>query len=90
MRGEPTLLLLDEPTQGVDFAARAAIHDTIRAAATQGMSVLVVSSDVEELVLMCNRVVVIVDGVTTATVEGSALTPENLERLGFGEEIVRV
>lgn len=87
LRGEPEVLLLDEPTQGVDFAARAAIHETIRTAASEGLCVLVVSSDLEELVLMCNRVVVLVDGVTTSTVSGSDLTPENLERLGFGEAV---
>ena len=90
LRGQPKVLLLDEPTQGVDFAARAAIHETIRSAAEQGLSVLVVSSDLEELVLMCNKAVVLVDGVTTATVSGSQLTTENLERLGFGEAIVDV
>lgn len=90
MRGEPTVLLLDEPTQGVDFAARAAIHDTIRAAASNGLSVLVVSSDVEELVLISNRVVVLVHGTTVATVSGSDLTPDNLERLSFGAEVMSV
>ena len=90
LRGNPDVLLLDEPTQGVDFAARAAIHETIRMAAAEGLCVLVVSSDLEELVLMCNRVVVLVEGRTTETVSGSDLTPENLERLGFGTEVLSV
>ncbi|MFM8560986.1 MAG: hypothetical protein ACKOB9_02685, partial [Solirubrobacterales bacterium] len=62
--------------------------NTIRSAASNGLSVLVVSSDVEELVLVCNRVIILVGGETVDEVSGEELTPDRLERLGFGEGAV--
>ncbi len=90
LRSQPRVLLLDEPTQGVDFAARAAIHNTIRSAAAEGMSVLVVSADVEELVLLCNRVVVLAEGETVCELAGAQLTADRLERLSFGTGVASV
>jgi len=55
----PQLLLLDEPTQGVDVGARAEIHAIIRDAVSRGMSVILVSSDLDELCAMSDRVVVL-------------------------------
>jgi ribose transport system ATP-binding protein len=62
LRGEPRVLLLDEPTQGVDVGARAEIHRLIRAAVASGAAAIVVSSDHEELEQLCDRVVVLADG----------------------------
>ena len=81
----PALLLLDEPTQGVDVSARAAIHRTIREAAASGAAALVASSEAEELASLCDRVVVIVNGRTVREATGDELTPENLERLSYGK-----
>ncbi|NNN19814.1 MAG: sugar ABC transporter ATP-binding protein [Acidimicrobiaceae bacterium] len=67
LRLRPTLLLLDEPTQGVDVGARAEIYDLIRQRALQGMGVLIVSSELEELPLICDRVVTIWRGRSMAT-----------------------
>jgi ribose transport system ATP-binding protein len=61
LRREPKLLLLDEPTQGVDIGAREQIHDVIRGAAKTGTGVLLVSSDVEELVELADRVLVLIE-----------------------------
>ncbi len=63
LRRSPRLLLLDEPSQGVDVGARSDIYATIRAAADQGMGVLLVASDLEELAHASDRVLVIRDGV---------------------------
>ena len=59
LRTDPRVLLLDEPTQGVDVGAKASIYQQIRAAATEGTAVLVASSDSEELVHVCDRVLVL-------------------------------
>jgi ribose transport system ATP-binding protein len=56
---KPKLLLLDEPSQGVDVLARADIDDSIRRFAADGMSVLVVTSDFNELARVCDRVVLL-------------------------------
>jgi ribose transport system ATP-binding protein len=62
LRLQPDVLLLDEPTQGVDVGATAEIHHLIRASADAGMGVLVCSSDEEELADLCDRVLVMRSG----------------------------
>jgi ABC-type sugar transport system ATPase subunit len=57
-----SVLVLCEPTRGVDVAARAVIHDAIRDAASRGVAVVVASSDLDEVALLADRVVVVVDG----------------------------
>jgi ribose transport system ATP-binding protein len=62
LRSAPRVLLLDEPTQGVDVGAKAEIHGFLRDAAEQGMAVLVVSTDNDELAHLCQRVLILRDG----------------------------
>ena len=75
---DPTVLLLHEPTQGVDIAARAQIYRKIIAAADTGMAVVWVSSDFEELATTCDRVVVLNNGVETSQISAAELTPESI------------
>jgi len=56
---EPTILIVDEPTRGVDIAAKRAIHATLDEMAAQGMAVLFISSEIEEVLGVCSRVLVI-------------------------------
>ena len=84
LRTEPTVLVLDEPTQGVDVGAKAAIHDLIENAAATGTTVLVCSSDVEELIQVSTRVVVMRRGLVGAELTGAELTVEHIE-----EELLR-
>lgn len=81
LRRDPSLLLLDEPTQGVDVGARADIYRFIRDAADAGTAVVVVSSDFEELAGLCDRVLVLRDGVIAAEVSGQQLTAHRLTEL---------
>lgn len=62
MQRNPRVLLLDEPTQGVDVGARAEIHALIRESAERGVAVVVVSSDLEELAGVSDRILVVADG----------------------------
>ncbi len=62
LRHEPRLLLLDEPTAGVDVGAKAEIHRTIRQLADEGAAILLASSDLPELLVLCDRVVALYGG----------------------------
>ena len=64
------VLLLDEPTKGVDVGARAEIYEIVARIAGHGAAVIVVSSDLEELATLCSRAVVMVEGQLTADVDG--------------------
>jgi len=64
--GEPHLLLLDEPTRGVDVGAKGEIYARIRDLAGQGMGVLIASSEMPELIGLCDRVIVLRGGRTVA------------------------
>src|ERR1700742_724007 len=81
MQVGPRVLLLDDPTQGVDIGAKATIYELLRGAAADGLAVLIASTDIEELCGICHRVVVLKEGQVSGVVEGDALTPETvLER----------
>jgi simple sugar transport system ATP-binding protein len=67
MIDKPSLLVLENPTQGLDIHATNAVHDRIRAAATAGTAVVIYSSDLDELVELCSRVVVVGGGKLTIT-----------------------
>jgi ribose transport system ATP-binding protein len=75
---KPKLLLLHEPTQGVDVAARAEIYRMVRAATDGGMAALWVSSDFEELATVCDRVLVIADGLVRSELSGDEVTEDKI------------
>jgi ABC-type sugar transport system ATPase subunit len=70
----PKVLLLDEPTKGVDVGARKEIYDVIRDLAANGVAVVIVSSDFEEILHLADRFVFIRDGADIGTVENENLT----------------
>jgi ribose transport system ATP-binding protein len=78
LRNDPGVLLLDEPTQGVDVGAKAAIYSLIHDAAARGAAVLMTSSDTAELAAVCDRVVVMRNGLAATEVRGGDLTEERL------------
>jgi ribose transport system ATP-binding protein len=73
---EPRLLLLHEPTQGVDVGAREQIHALVRQAAERGMAVLCASSDYEQLALHCDRVFIVGNGEVVDELTGSEITED--------------
>lgn len=73
-----TVLLLDEPTRGVDVRSKAQIYDIIREIAAEGVAVVFVSSELEELPLVCDRVIVMNDGVTTRQFQAPHFTIADL------------
>ena len=90
MRPEPALLVLHEPTQGVDIGAREQIFSIIREAAERGMSVLCASSDHEQLALVCDRVVVFGRGRPVRELTGSDLTKERIAEQCYGSAAATV
>ncbi len=72
---QPALLLLDEPSQGVDVGARAEIHRIVERAVDAGAAALVVSSDFEELCLLCDQVIVMRSGREVTQLLRADVTP---------------
>jgi ribose transport system ATP-binding protein len=77
----PDVLLLDEPTRGVDIAAKAEIYNQILDAAREGLTVVVASSEIEELMLLCDRILVLCEGRMTGLVARHAFSVEKLVEL---------
>ncbi|WP_394843910.1 sugar ABC transporter ATP-binding protein [Pendulispora brunnea] len=77
---ECRILLLDEPTRGVDVGARAEIYRVVGELAAKGMAVIVVSSDLSELVAVCTRILVMREGAVVAEVDGAEATEPLLLR----------
>jgi ribose transport system ATP-binding protein len=90
---QPDVLILDEPTRGVDVGAKSEIYRIIDNLAKGGAGVLVISSDLPEIVGICDRVVVMREGVITGEVGGStgvAITEENIMALATGVDLAQV
>lgn len=87
LAAQPSLLILDEPTRGIDIATKAAVHTLVADLAAQGLAVLLVSSELPEVLGMADRVVVFHEGAVTGTFDARACTSEEIMRaaLGHGE-----
>jgi ribose transport system ATP-binding protein len=78
MNRSPKLLLLDEPTQGVDVGTRVQIYAALRAAAAAGMSIVCASSDAEQLAEICDRVLVFARGRICREMTGTELSKDGI------------
>ena len=81
---QPRLLLLEEPTHGVDVGARAEIYELIRSAARQGSAVVLVTVDFEEMEGLCDRVLVLNEGAIVADLRAPDFDHRTLTELAFG------
>src|SRR5690606_16967711 len=82
----PDFLILDEPTRGIDVGAHAEIIRLIEELCEAGMSLLVISSDLEELVIYSHRVVVVRDRVHVAELIGDEITAERIVEAIAGDQ----
>lgn len=80
----PAVLLMDEPTRGVDVGAKSEIHHILRDLASQGVGVVVISSELPEIIGLCDRALVIRDGRLAGELAASEMTEERLLRLASG------
>lgn len=78
MSGSPSLLLASHPTRGVDVGAQAAIWNELRAAREKGMAIVLISADLEELIGLSDRLIVMLRGSVTAELDPAKTTPELL------------
>ncbi|MEP2533342.1 sugar ABC transporter ATP-binding protein [Shimia sp.] len=81
---QPKVIILDEPTKGIDIGSKAAVHDFMSELAAQGLSVIMVSSEIPEILGMSDRVIVMREGRMAAELERDDLSPETLVRHAVG------
>ena len=84
---QPRLLILDEPTRGIDVGAKAEIYRLMRALAEQGTVILMISSDMEEVLHVSDRVAVMHEGEITGVLDRADCTEENIMQLAVGKKI---
>lgn len=80
----PKVIILDEPTKGIDIGSKAAVHEFMGELVAQGLSVIMVSSELPEILGMSDRIVVMREGRVIDTLENDGLKPETLVRLAAG------
>jgi ribose transport system ATP-binding protein/rhamnose transport system ATP-binding protein len=78
---EPAILIVDEPTRGVDVGARSEIYRILRSLAARGLALIVVSSDLPEVLTLADRIVVFADGRTVGELDGATATEEQVLKL---------
>lgn len=81
---KPRVIILDEPTKGIDIGSKAAVHAFMAELAAQGLAVIMVSSEIPEILGMSDRVIVMREGLIAAELSGDDLTPETLVRHAAG------
>ena len=83
----PTLLILDEPTRGIDVGVKEDVHATIDRLTREGLAVIVVTTDLDEMARVTDRVCVFRDGAIAVTLEGDAITKERLREVAFATDV---
>lgn len=81
---KPRVIILDEPTKGIDIGSKAAVHEFMAELAAEGLAVIMVSSEIPEVLGMSDRVIVMREGRIVDEVTGDAMTPERLVRAAAG------
>lgn len=84
---EPRLLIVDEPTRGVDVGARSEIYRILRSLKASGLALLVVSSDLPEVLTLADRIVVMADGRTVGELDGATATEESVLQLATRRDL---
>lgn len=87
---KPKVIILDEPTKGIDIGSKAAVHEFMAELALQGLAIIMVSSEIPEIVGMSDRVIVMREGRIVAELDRDAITPETLvgHAAGIGETVL--
>jgi rhamnose transport system ATP-binding protein len=81
----PSILVLDEPTQGIDIGAKSEIHALMRTLAAEGVAILMISSELPEILAMSDRIAVMHGGTIVDVLDRASATPERVLARAFGE-----
>ncbi len=84
LSASPSLLILDNPTQGVDVGAKEEIYDIILRLADEGVAVVVLSNEAQEIIRVCDRALVLYHGDIQAEVKGDTMNEQEMMRLATG------
>ena len=84
---QPRVLILDEPTQGIDVQSKSEVHTMIAELARQGMAIILISSELPELVGMCDRIIVLREGKVTGHFHHEDLSQERIIRAATDAEV---
>lgn len=86
LMNEPKILFLDEPTQGIDVGAKNEIYEIIDHLAESGVSIVMVSSEMQETISLCDRIIVLYEGETTGTLRHSEVNEKSIMALMSGQK----
>ena len=81
----PDILLLNDPTRGVDVATRHVLYEVFRELAAEGMALVILSSEIEEILLLCGRLLVFRENEISAEMVGAEMTAEHVISAMFGK-----
>ena len=84
---KPRIIILDEPTRGIDVGAKAEVHRLMGALAVQGIAILMISSELPEILAMSDRVLVMREGRLVAELDRHAMTAERVMAAATGQEV---
>jgi ribose transport system ATP-binding protein len=84
METEPDIIIIDEPTRGIDVGTKQQIYHFISALARDGKSIIVVSSEMQEIIGLCSRVAVMREGRIVGWLEGGEITEQEIMRYSAG------
>ena len=83
----PKVIIMDEPTRGIDVGAKSEIHNLLRKVAEEGVGVIIVSSELPEVIGVSDRIAVMHEGKLAGFLEGDNVSEENIMKLASGESL---
>ena len=84
MQSEPRILVVDEPTRGIDIGTKQQIYAFLRALAAEGRAIIVISSEMQEVIGLSDRVLVMRRGRIAGRLEGAEITEDTIVRHAMG------
>ena len=87
LMSKPSLLIIDEPTRGIDVGAKADIYNLLNSIAADGAGILAISSEIEELIGICNRIIIMSQGEIVGEVSSDEFDREKIMAIAFRQNM---